>query len=152
VLCWNGEAWNIDSEPVNGNDSELVFALFLKASAGAKDSQFQLLKTLENIRGPFALVYYDAQSQRLYYGRDCLGRRSLVKTTLGDGTVVISSICDLTMDAKWAEVEADGVYVTPISQESLPNSGSDSFSVHHIPHSNRSNDFGDGEYIVRDAF
>jgi asparagine synthetase B (glutamine-hydrolysing) len=152
VLCWNGEAWKIDSEPVNGNDSELVFAMLLKASADAKGSQFQLIKSMEKIRGPFALVYYDAQSQRLYYGRDCLGRRSLVKTTLSDGAVVISSICDLALNAKWAEVEADGVYVTPISQDSLLKSGPDSFSVHHIPQSYRSNDFGGGEYIVRDAY
>jgi asparagine synthetase B (glutamine-hydrolysing) len=152
VLCWNGEAWKIDSEPVDGNDSELVFDLLLRASADAEGSHLQVIRTLEKIQGPFALVYYDAQGQRLYYGRDCLGRRSLVKTTLSDCTVIISSICDLALDAKWAEVEADGVYVTPISQESLSKLGSDSFSFHHISHCYRSNDSASGEYIVREAF
>lgn len=133
VLCWNGEAWSIGDETVTGNDSELVFARLIAASSAPSSelSPRAVIALLASIRGPYAFVFYDAPHKLLYYGRDCLGRRSLLRKFTPDGTIVLSSVCDNASGESWAEVEADGIYVLDLghtpSDESL-------LSPQHIPH------------------
>lgn len=135
VLCWNGEAWSIHGETVAGNDSEVVFDLLLKActsTSSSSDAMSAVVRILSNIRGPYAIVFYDAVNRRIVYGRDCLGRRSLLKKSTADDTIVLSSVCDNDTGETWAEIEADGIYVvdlhdTILSQNLLS-------SVKHIPH------------------
>ncbi|KAF1832987.1 hypothetical protein BDW02DRAFT_501665 [Decorospora gaudefroyi] len=132
VLCWNGEAWSISGNAVNGNDSQLVFTKLLEACAGASHtSTDKVVRLLSSIRGPYALVFYDARSKRIYYGRDCLGRRSLLRKFTSDGTLVLSSVCDNASGEAWNEVEADGIYSVYLG---LVDSASDSFRYTHIPH------------------
>lgn len=109
VLCWNGEAWRIGDDPLlpGANDGEEVFKLLLAAGAG-KD----LKDALESVAGPYALVYYDAVAGRVWFGRDSLGRRSLLYRGLGAGLekgFVIASVGDGSKEAGWKEVEADGL-------------------------------------------
>lgn len=115
VLCWNGEAWKLHNVEVAGNDSQGVFQLCLKASAGETvtgelSAHKRILNEISSISGPFAFVFYDAPNARLYYGRDCLGRRSLLQKTDSTGELILSSICDNNLGDQWSEVEADGVY------------------------------------------
>jgi asparagine synthetase B (glutamine-hydrolysing) len=125
VLCWNGEAWKLSGNIVNGNDSTALFQLLVQASHG-NESQSRILAILEHVRGPFALVFYDGQSKKLYFGRDCLGRRSLLKTTTSTGTVMISSVSDLTLDASWTEIEADGIHIFDFCPSNTTGSSSSS--------------------------
>ncbi|KAG5913199.1 hypothetical protein E4U42_001375 [Claviceps africana] len=105
VLCWNGEAWRIRGREVRGNDGEAIMALLGEAG----DDDASVLRVLRDIEGPFAFIYYDKAAGRLYYGRDRLGRRSLLVTT--GGPFVLASLADACAAGDWAEVEADGVYV-----------------------------------------
>ncbi|EGX92482.1 asparagine synthetase domain containing protein 1 [Cordyceps militaris CM01] len=105
ALCWNGEAWRIHDKPVTGNDGELVLSKLVAASALGQDA---ILGTLRAIEGPFALVFVDRPNRTLYYGRDRLGRRSLLVKP-DDDTFQLSSIADAST-AGWLEVEADGCY------------------------------------------
>ncbi|KAJ4016632.1 hypothetical protein NW752_003759 [Fusarium irregulare] len=108
VLCWNGEAWAIRGEPVQGNDGEAILALLAEASQGSGD----VMDVLRAIEGPFAFIYLDKPAQRLYYGRDRLGRRSLlVKEGL---PFALSSIAETPVEG-WTEVEADGYYTLDLS-------------------------------------
>lgn len=110
VLCWNGEAWRVGGRLVQGNDGEAVFALLGNASSSETGSGDAILDALRSIEGPFSFVYFDAPSQTLYYGRDRLGRRSLLLCRDdAEGSLVISSVAE-TCEDKWKEVEADGVY------------------------------------------
>ncbi|GKT48241.1 asparagine synthetase domain-containing protein C4F6.11c [Colletotrichum spaethianum] len=111
VLCWNGEAWKIGSAPVEGNDGEAIFAL-LTAASNRDANEDAVLDVLRSIEGPFAFVYYDATACRVYYGRDRLGRRSLLLNQGED--LRLSSIAESTSPA-WAEVEADGIYVLDLA-------------------------------------
>ncbi|KAK8163365.1 asparagine synthase related protein [Phyllosticta citribraziliensis] len=104
VLCWNGEAWEIDREPVLGNDSEAVLDLFVDACHNGG-----IARAISRIRGPYAFVFYDAPHRRLYFGRDCLGRRSLLLAEQA-GNLMLSSICDYKVSNEWREVEADGIF------------------------------------------
>jgi hypothetical protein len=132
VLCWNGEAWSIAGHAVDGNDSRLVFTKLLHACTGPRDaSARRVIELLSVVRGPYALVFYDAFHKRIYYGRDCLGRRSLLQKSTPDGTLVLSSVCDNASGESWAEVEADGIYIVDVE---LGDPTSESLPVTKIPH------------------
>ncbi|CUS08935.1 unnamed protein product [Tuber aestivum] len=103
VLCWNGEAWRINSAlaPAGVNDGEEVLKLLLSAEAPEKG--------FAGIAGPWACVFFDAVRGRVWFGRDCLGRRSLLELRKGrwkDG-VTIASVGD--GHEGWKEVEAEGL-------------------------------------------
>lgn len=135
ILCWNGEAWSIDDQPVMGNDSLAVFSTLLKSCVSdVRDSRAasigRVVGTLASIRGPFAFVFYDARNHYLYYGRDCLGRRSLLQKNAAPDEIVLSSVCDNATGENWAEVEADGIYVIDLN-EALDHTP---IPISHIPH------------------
>jgi len=108
TLCWNGEAWKISGRDVDGNDGEAVFRM-LSASTGRQDRETAVLEILRSIEGPFAFVYFDRLAGSLFFGRDRLGRRSLLMGQ-HDGTLALSSVAEI-LDSTWREVEADGIYV-----------------------------------------
>lgn len=110
VFCWNGEAWKIRHHDVSGNDGEAIAALLNEAvRRDLEEREAAILQVLRSIDGPFAFVFFDKPSGKVYYGRDRLGRRSLVIRE-GGQCVVLSSITDAA-DPQWSEVEADGIYV-----------------------------------------
>jgi asparagine synthetase B (glutamine-hydrolysing) len=132
VLCWNGEAWTVSGDMIEGNDSLLIFNELLDKCASSKDTSTRnVVDFLASIRGPYALVFYDACNNRIYYGRDCLGRRSLLRQSTSDGTLVLSSVCDNTSGEAWSEVEADGIYLVDLA---LPEITSTLFPSTHIAH------------------
>lgn len=122
VLCWNGEAWKIGDVVVEGNDGEAIISL-LEASSTSKpavESITGVVGVLRAISGPFAFVYYDKIHQIVYFGRDCLGRRSLLYNSEDvPDAIQFSSIADST-GSSWKEVEADGIYVVPLDKQSAP--------------------------------
>ncbi|OOF95732.1 hypothetical protein ASPCADRAFT_207071 [Aspergillus carbonarius ITEM 5010] len=121
VLCFNGDAWKIAGEPIQGNDAELIFKLLLQAVnsdsninslADSRTSAVQgVLDVISSISGPFAFVFYDAVNSRLFFTRDSLGRRSLLQGVDEAGTFKICSLCDGTSSTHFSEVETDGVYM-----------------------------------------
>ncbi|KAF1992862.1 asparagine synthetase domain-containing protein 1 [Amniculicola lignicola CBS 123094] len=131
VLCWNGEAWSIGSRIVQGNDSRQIFESLLHASIGTSASREHsitgVVGLLSSIRGPFAFVFYDAPNHYIYYGRDCLGRRSLLRKSAATDQLILSSVCDNSSGDQWAEVEADGLYVVDLKARSP-------FDARRIPH------------------
>jgi asparagine synthetase B (glutamine-hydrolysing) len=133
TLCWNGEAWSVGDEPITGNDSQLISSKLLSASSNStpEDSIRAVIALLTSIRGPYAFVFYDALHKLVYYGRDCLGRRSLLRKTTLDDTLVLSSVCDNASGDSWMEVEADGIYIVDLNV-SLSNTLSS--SIGHVPH------------------
>ncbi|RMZ83122.1 hypothetical protein DV738_g1265, partial [Chaetothyriales sp. CBS 135597] len=88
ILCWNGEAWKYDGHELPGNDSQAVFDALLSADGDTS----AIISTMSKISGPFAFVYYHAPSQTLYFGRDRLGRRSLLANDLDREMLTLCSI------------------------------------------------------------
>lgn len=113
-LCWNGEAWKHDASPISGNDSELVFAnISSLLNAQGSDAPTSTTKVVQHamnlITGPYAFVYYDPRSDTLFFGRDPLGRRSLMHRVDDKGNFVLSTI-SASQEKGWEELEADGIY------------------------------------------
>jgi hypothetical protein len=122
ILCWNGEAWSVAGQAVSGSDSRAVFdalidPLLTNSSSSETASLEHVVQVLSSIRGPYAFVFYDARNQLVFYGRDCLGRRSLLRKT--DNALVLSSVCDNATGDNWAEVEADGLYVLDLKHATV---------------------------------
>ncbi|VBB84624.1 Putative Asparagine synthetase [Podospora comata] len=105
VLCWNGEGWRFMGEVIgeHENDGEVIYR-------GLKEARSveEVMGVWRGVEGPFAFVFYCEALQRVFWGRDRLGRRSLMVKRLEGGGVVLGSIAD--GEGKWEEVEADGVY------------------------------------------
>ena len=142
LLCWNGEAWSIRSESIRVNDAEYVFNIFLDAAnrhidtvhhtvASQDQSLHGVVDILSSITGPYAFVFYDAPHHRVFYGRDALGRRSLLIKRHSIKGFVLSSICDPTDSEGWMEVEADGIYVLDLTANI--DLSEDVNQVTHIP-------------------
>lgn len=115
VLCWNGEAWKIKGEGLQVNDTDAVFELLVQAAQRRVEGGLDpVLEALREVEGPFAFVFLDKPAGRVYFGRDCLGRRSLL--IKNDGGLTLSSIAETT-SGDWSEVEADGCYYVSVDQE-----------------------------------
>jgi asparagine synthetase B (glutamine-hydrolysing) len=120
TLCWNGEAWSVGGEPTTGNDTEVIHKLLadaLKASSSLHTDPMEPIasatvvsEALSTVAGPYAFVLFEHSRGRLFFGRDFLGRRSLLKMITEDGDLVISSVSDGKPDDGWTEVVANGVY------------------------------------------
>ena len=125
VLCWNGEVWRVDgaAASIDGNDGQLLFDRLTDTDTDTDD----VLGVMRAVEGPFAFVYYDGARGRLYYGRDRLGRRSLLQQTTASGRFVLSSVSDAaegegegegeSPPLPWTEVEADGIYEVDLHGE-----------------------------------
>lgn len=116
VFCWNGEAWKVRQHDVAGNDGKAIASMLadaVRGGGGVHDREHRILGVLRAIEGPFAFVFFDKSSKRVYFGRDRLGRRSLL--IKGDKQLVLSSVAD-TSSTTWREVEADGIYVLDLGQ------------------------------------
>jgi len=114
VLCWNGEAWKVAGEPVQGNDTELIFQLFLQAakpSSASGDAVQGIADLISSISGPFSFVFYDAINSKLFFSRDCLGRRSLLHGIDENGSLKLCSLCDGTSSTVFEEVDTNGVHM-----------------------------------------
>lgn len=118
VLCWNGEAWKIKGDRVLDNDSKRVFKLLLDAVSPANEAEpnhdheiARLASDFATISGPSAFVFYDAVRSRVIFGRDILGRRSLLHGKDMEGTFRLCSICDSTSLDSFEEVDTNGIHV-----------------------------------------
>lgn len=128
TLCWNGEAWRIGGEQPNGNDTERIFDVLddaVQQPVPVMDAHEELVyattsisKAISQVAGPYAFVFHDALGCRLFFGRDFLGRRSLLRQITRDGDLVLSSVTDGVAEDVWSEVEANGVYGIDLSGRS----------------------------------
>lgn len=150
LFCWNGEAWTVDGKSLGGNDAQAVFDLLLGATQLSMDchqgppargaSLRKVADALGSIAGPFAFLFFDACHERVFFGRDLLGRRSLLKHVEQDGCLIISSTSSHTDLSTWIEVEADGIYTIDISNipkyftgRTIPEGREMAFEIEHIP-------------------
>ncbi|KAI5862647.1 asparagine synthase-domain-containing protein [Durotheca rogersii] len=117
VLCWNGEAWRVNGQSIRSqNDGELLLGILDAIDVPTASSrESHILNVLRSVDGPFAFLFYDAQIRRLYFGRDRLGRRSLLVHAAEHGSSIsFSSVADVPA-ASWKEVEASGIYSLDLS-------------------------------------
>lgn len=86
VLCWNGEIFAGIAVPEHENDGQVLFRLLC-----ACQTDSQVMELLGRIEGEWAVVFYHGELQKVWFGRDFCGRRSLT-WLFEDSRVVVSSV------------------------------------------------------------
>ncbi|KAG2192088.1 hypothetical protein INT46_009265 [Mucor plumbeus] len=118
ILCWNGEIFGGINVEFGQNDTQVLMDTLEKAS-----SEIEILSALQSIEGPFAFVYYKTSSKKIYFGRDCLGRRSLLWLRSDKGAFMLSSVGKAKTNQDdpdvWEEVPANGIYSIDLNTDIL---------------------------------
>ncbi|XP_028401199.1 asparagine synthetase domain-containing protein 1-like [Dendronephthya gigantea] len=114
VLAWNGEIFaGIKVTADESDTSTLLKRLHTSMDDNVAE---HVLRTMSQIRGPWAFVYYQASKHTLWFGRDFFGRRSLLWHLPSSSTdlFTLSSVgtrsADDTGGQFWKEVPANGIY------------------------------------------
>lgn len=112
ALLWNGEVFGgVSQFELAQNDTELVSRLLAQHCADVDD----LTDILETVHGPWAFAYFRRTDNTLFFGRDKLGRRSLVwrkSNTSGDFFSKFE-LCSTGFgldNGDWQEVPTTGVF------------------------------------------
>ncbi|XP_038056294.1 asparagine synthetase domain-containing protein 1-like isoform X2 [Patiria miniata] len=116
VLLWNGEIFGGIQVDSDNNDGDLLLTMLQPCQSGQ-----EILSVLSQIKGPWSFIYWQESQHCLWFGRDCLGRRSLLIGCFTDNkqTFAVSSVArrpEITMNERWSEVPADGIYCLDIEQ------------------------------------
>lgn len=85
-LLWNGEYLNQCSSREE-SDTKLVLERL--------ESFDNVVEALDDIEGPFAFVFYDCRSNRVWFGKDKQGRRSLLFGVDSENKEIVISSCAL---------------------------------------------------------
>ena len=159
ALCWNGECYTHDknvggasefkndrgrrgdgdmveliSTTEERSDTILVTELVRESISASGHSDLgeheAISGAIGRIHGEFAFILFVASSDCIYYGRDCIGRRSLVINKSLHGAVALSSVAIEAQDGqsisngdRWEEIPPGVVYRLDMrtgKQTSLP--------------------------------
>ncbi|CAI2174150.1 8408_t:CDS:10 [Funneliformis geosporum] len=116
VLLWNGEIFNGIEVPPGENDTKYLFAALKESHKveNDKDQNDVILEILQKIEGPYAIVYWQNSRRKLWFGRDCLGRRSLLwhLPSEGDDNFILTSVgCNIS---RASEASSSSSYFTEV--------------------------------------
>ncbi|XP_076809825.1 asparagine synthetase domain-containing protein 1-like isoform X1 [Clavelina lepadiformis] len=97
VLLWNGELYAGFKVPKGVSDTEVVVQqLEIQSNETSVESIMSLM------RGPWAFVYFQKTTKKLWFGRDYFGRRSLL-LSYSQKNLIISSVANRTF-SEWIEI------------------------------------------------
>ncbi|TGZ74303.1 hypothetical protein CRM22_001029 [Opisthorchis felineus] len=129
-LLWNGEVFHFADKLIDQrfhdplvNDADILLSLIRDA-----DTLEKLLCLFSSIQGPFAFILIEFPTNLIYFGRDPLGRRSLVARCLAvsdeDSHMVLDCISSVVLlscseqnkadEQGWIELPASGVYTAQL--------------------------------------
>ncbi|XP_060733076.1 asparagine synthetase domain-containing protein 1 [Tachysurus vachellii] len=106
LLLWNGEVFGgLVVEPEE-NDTQIILDRL-----SACKSPSDVLSVLCQVKGPWAIIYYQKEEHCLWFGRDFFGRRSLLWSWGTDkSSFTLTSVSIGSPDLKCSEVPAVGVF------------------------------------------
>lgn len=115
VLQFNGELYGEDSLDIN--DTEYVFTSLLTALRSNLSREKAILAVLSSLDGEFAFVITDLQENTLYFGKDYIGKRSLLYKLEKDKFIAASILSDRT--GVIHETEADSIHILNLQSYSI---------------------------------
>ncbi|BGP42293.1 hypothetical protein JCM10449v2_006298 [Rhodotorula kratochvilovae] len=108
VFLWNGEIFDGLEVSPHENDGQKLFEQIQECGPS------NFFAAIRDIEGPYAFVYYQASTQRVYFARDPLGRRSLLfhpPTPASPYLFLASNSPGAGFPLQdWEEVACDGVH------------------------------------------
>ncbi|KAJ0634454.1 putative asparagine synthase, rossmann-like alpha/beta/alpha sandwich, nucleophile aminohydrolase [Helianthus annuus] len=102
VLVYNGEVFGGIEISNDSNDAEVLIESLSKCcnclsrqhDAACSSGKYSVPEFLSKIKGPWALTYWQESSKTIWFGRDALGRRSLLihRPNIKDSRLMLSSV------------------------------------------------------------
>ncbi|KAL8586125.1 hypothetical protein ACOMHN_065088 [Nucella lapillus] len=131
LLLWNGEIFDGIEVKDDENDTQVLFQRLLKC-----ESEQDILTVVQSIQGPWSLIFWQARREKLWFGRDVFGRRSLLwHLPQDDGVFALSSVPITPWD--FQEIPSVGLFCMEVFPSSLksPNlsCGDSTHSPSHTP-------------------
>ena len=111
MLMWNGDIFRMSGVEKNTTESDTTL---LSRQLSLCETPDQVLECMASISGPWAMVYLQASTNTLWFGRDFFGRQSLLISMTPD-TLTLSSCVTSEMDS-FTELPASGLFSCPLSQ------------------------------------
>lgn len=109
LLLWNGEVFDGLTVEPEENDTKVIFD-----HLSACKTQSDMLSVLCQVKGPWAIIYYQKEEHCVWFGRDFFGRRSLLWSwELDESSFTLMSVSSRSADlgsSNCLEVPAVGVY------------------------------------------
>ncbi|CDS05555.1 hypothetical protein LRAMOSA08083 [Lichtheimia ramosa] len=105
ILCWNGEVFDGLPMSTEENDTQVLF--------GQLEEADDILKVISRVEGPFAFVFWQQRTNTIWFGRDCLGRRSLLWRRTASSLLICSTAQRWDSEQErslWEEIPANGIY------------------------------------------
>lgn len=124
ILAYNGEIYGYDDEEFDTNVSDTSFIQDLlndtvsECNSKSNDDDDEgkiLLGRLDRLQGPWAMIFWSPVTRRLYFGKDVLGRRSLLMRIVENSHIVITSVPPPHMKDSFAEIPPIGLAYIDIS-------------------------------------
>jgi asparagine synthetase B (glutamine-hydrolysing) len=111
LLAWNGEVFISQFNQKEESDTLFVFNLISSIEKNSDWDQFttKIVKFLESIGGPYSFIYYSSKFDVTLFGRDPIGRRSLLMGK-NDDEIVITSVACSKDPMIFSEVTIDGIF------------------------------------------
>ncbi|PVG04748.1 hypothetical protein CPB86DRAFT_721197 [Serendipita vermifera] len=118
IFCWNGEIFEGIDVNAHENDGMKLFDQLCQPDATVAD----ILGTVE---GPYAFVFYQRDTNIVYFGRDPLGRRSLVVKLISDAQQSLTIASVSNGDQGFEELPANCLFSLSLAEPTL--------KLHQVP-------------------
>ena len=122
-LLWNGEIFSSDLVNVNSNENDGLKLYECLSKCQNEDDIFEIISS---IKGPYAFLYFDFNRKIIYFGRDRIGRRSLLINeiiTENSTIFMLSSVRVFQTNSQkqyeFNELKANGIYKIDLNSRSF---------------------------------
>lgn len=92
ILQFNGELYNDECQEIN--DTQFISQQLDVAFESCSLRQEAIISTISQLNGEFAFVLTDLAANKVYFGKDYVGKRSLLYSIQDDGIVISSVLPD----------------------------------------------------------
>lgn len=117
LLLWNGEILGGQmTQEIHEGESDTEY---LSSTLSCHQSIRDFLAVFGRIQGPWAFIYWQVEKGLLWFGRDILGRRSLLCSISQDSDMCLNLSSLTSSSAMWNEVPADAVYCLDVSRSKV---------------------------------
>ena len=111
VLLWNGDVFSGNLAQDNICDTDVVLS--------ALQSSSNVVSVFREIRGPYSFVYYQKSGNLLYFGRDIIGRHSLLlKSNTDENVLTLTSVASKEITGI-VEVPAIGIFAMNLANPTI---------------------------------
>ncbi|MBN3276717.1 ASND1 protein, partial [Polyodon spathula] len=113
VFLWNGEVFGGLKVGSEENDTRVIFDHLSKCT-----SESEILSIFSAIQGPWAFIYFQADSHCLWFGRDFFGRRSLLWQFDEEKSIMLSSVGALVAGTEYGGI--DSMILAALADRHIP--------------------------------